>query len=205
MKLLNTFLSTLLLASAAFGANAQTVKHSSSRRAHNAAHQELLAGSKSRIDKTVISDIVSEDVIAREHIADLSYESSKLIDDLLEEGRSHIGKRYVHGAKGPNAFDCSGFTSYVYKQFGYNISPGSRIQYTQGTPVARNELRKGDLVFFTSPRSGKEVGHVGIVVSADNETGNFKFIHASIRGVKISDFEGYYVPRYVGAKRIILK
>lgn len=205
MKTIKILFSTLFIAATIFSGQAQSNSNSASRRAHSAAHQELLAGSKSRIDKTVISDMVSKDVIAREHISGLSAESARLIDDLLEEGRSHIGKKYVHGAKGPNAFDCSGFTSYVYKQFGYNISPGSRIQYTQGTPVARNDLRKGDLVFFTSPRSGKEVGHVGIVVSADNETGSFKFIHASIRGVKISDFEGYYVPRYIGAKRIIEK
>ena len=105
--------------------------------------------------------------------------------------------------KGPNAFDCSGFTSYVYKQFGYSISPASRIQYTDGVKVDRKHLRKGDLVFFTSRSSGKDVGHVGIVVSADNETGAFKFIHASIRGVKISECEGYYANRYVGARRII--
>ncbi len=133
----------------------------------------------------------------------LSAETSRLLDDLLDEGRQHIGKRYVHGAKGPSAFDCSGFTSYVYRQFGYSISPSSRAQYLEGTPVDRHDLRKGDLVFFTSRSSGKNVGHVGIVVSADNETGKFKFIHASIRGVKISEFEGYYVPRYIGAKRII--
>lgn len=205
MKTIKFILSTILIAATALTGSAQSNKQSSSRSAHAIAHQQLLAGSKSRIDKSVISDMVGNDVVAREHIVGLSTESSKLIDDLLEEGRSHIGKKYVHGAKGPNTFDCSGFTSYVYKQFGFNISPGSRIQYTQGTPVARNELRKGDLVFFTSPRSGKAVGHVGIVVEANNETGDFKFIHASIRGVKISDFEGYYVPRYVGAKRIIEK
>lgn len=204
MKTIKTIFSVLLLSAIAFTGAAQT-KTNSNRTIHSAVHQELLAGSKSRIDKSVVSDMVSHDVIARENISGLSSESSKLIDDLLSEGRSHLGKKYVHGAKGPNTFDCSGFTSYVYRQFGYNISPGSRKQYTQGTPVSRNDLRKGDLVFFTSPKSGKEVGHVGIVVSADNETGKFKFIHASIRGVKISDFEGYYVPRYVGAKRIIEK
>lgn len=203
MKIFKSILTLLLFITVAFGSQAQSNSTSASRRAHSAAHQELLAGSKARIDKNVISDMISHDVIAREQVPGLSAESAKLIDDLLDEGRSHIGKKYVHGAKGPNTFDCSGFTSYVYKQFGFNISPGSRIQYTQGTPVKRNELRKGDLVFFTSRSSGNNVGHVGIVVSADNETGDFKFLHASIRGVKISDFEGYYVPRYVGAKRII--
>lgn len=203
MKTITKILTLAIVGMTAICGAAQTTTHNASRRAHNAAHQELLANSKSGIDKSVIKEMVGKDVLARELISGLSAESSKLIDDLLDEGRSHIGKRYVHGAKGPNTFDCSGFTSYVYKQFGYNISPGSQIQYTQGTPVARNDLRKGDLVFFTSPRSGKAVGHVGIVVSADNETGAFKFIHASVRGVKISDFEGYYVSRYVGAKRII--
>ena len=205
MKRLKILFSTLLIVATTVSAGAQSSNKSASRRAHNAAHQELLAGSKSRIDKAVISDMVSKDIVAREQVNGLTTESSRMIDDLLAEGRSHIGKRYVHGSKGPNTFDCSGFTSYVYKQFGYNISPSSRMQYSEGTPVARNELRKGDLVFFTSPRSGKAVGHVGIVVSADNETGNFKFIHASIRGVKISDFDGYYIPRYIGAKRIIEK
>lgn len=162
-----------------------------------------MANAKKGIDKSIILNKIENEIVEREVSGGLSAESSRMIDDLLAEGRTHIGKRYVHGAKGPSAFDCSGFTSYVYRQFGYNISPASRMQYNEGVPVDRKNLRKGDLVFFSSPRSGKGVGHVGIVVSADNETGNFKFIHASIRGVKISDFDGYYVPRYIGAKRII--
>lgn len=208
MKNFRLIFSTLILGMASLSVTAQTPAHSAVRSAHSAAHHELLANAKSRIDKDVMTDMVKSVVDARENatpasLSSLSTESSRLIDDLLDEGRSHIGKRYVHGAKGPSAFDCSGFTSYVYRQFGYNISPSSRAQYLEGTPVDRKDLRKGDLVFFTSRSSGKNVGHVGIVVSADNETGNFKFIHASIRGVKISDFEGYYVPRYIGAKRII--
>lgn len=162
-----------------------------------------MANAKKGIDKSVLKQRLENEIVAKENAGSLSASTSKMIDDLLAEGRSHIGKRYVHGAKGPSAFDCSGFTSYVYRQFGYNISPASRQQYTEGMSVDRKNLRKGDLVFFTSPRSGKNVGHVGIVVSADNETGKFKFIHASIKGVKISDFDGYYVSRYIGAKRII--
>lgn len=205
MKTIKLILPSLLLGIVSFMADAQTASHTPRHSAHSAAHQELLANAKSRLDKDIIREMVQEVVATREQpaAASLSAESSRLIDDLLAEGRSHIGKRYVHGAKGPSAFDCSGFTSYVYKQFGYTISPSSRAQYLEGTPVDRKDLRKGDLVFFTSRSSGKNVGHVGIVVSADNETGKFKFIHASIRGVKISDFEGYYVGRYIGAKRII--
>ena len=173
------------------------------RAAHEKAHQAQLANVQNRMDKNVINDFIKSDVDKREHISSVSPESSQLIADLLKESNKHIGKRYVHGAKGPNQFDCSGFTSYVYRQFGYSISPASRAQYTEGVEVKREDLRKGDLVFFTSRRSGKNVGHVGIVVSADNQKGTFKFIHASVKGVKISEFEGYYVPRYIGARRII--
>ena len=182
----------------------QIQRPATSASAHREAHRRQLANAgKPRLDHTVVSDFILEDVRKREQKPAMSAETSTLIDDLLSEARTHIGKRYRHGAKGPSAFDCSGFSSYVYRQFGYSISLSSRSQFLQGTPVDRKDLRKGDLVFFTSRSSGGAVGHVGIVTSADNEKGTFKFIHASIRGVKISDFEGYYVGRYIGAKRII--
>lgn len=203
MNLHKIFFTLLISISATLGINAQ---NHSAREAHRAAHRAQLANVNSKMDKSVLNDFIKNDVERRETsslINDLSAESSQLIADLLKESNRHIGKRYVHGSKGPNTFDCSGFTSYVYKQFGFKISPASRMQYTEGVPVKRNDLRKGDLVFFTSRSSGRNVGHVGIVVSADNASGAFKFIHASISGVKISDFAGYYVPRYVGARRII--
>ncbi len=183
-----------------FTAVPQTSKKALS--AHNKIHSEQLANAKSRMDKNVITNMLRENIAKKEEHT-ISEESTKMISDLLSEAHRYIGRPYVHGAKGPKAFDCSGFTSYVYRQFGYTISPSSRAQYTEGTNVERNDLRKGDLVFFTSRRSGKNVGHVGIVVSADNESGDFKFIHASVKGVKVSDFEGYYLGRYVGARRII--
>lgn len=192
------FLTSLLIATTTLFAAADT--HTSS--AHAKAHKQQLANHK-RMDKSIVTNMVKNDVQAREAKNALSNKSSRMIDDLLSEAHRYIGRPYVHGAKGPSAFDCSGFSSYIYKQFGYNLSPSSRTQYTQGEKVNRNDLRKGDLVFFTSRSSGKNVGHVGIVVSADNEKGTFKFIHASIRGVKVSEFEGYYVPRYIGARRII--
>ncbi len=195
------FASILISAAVAIPASGQSTV--SSRKAHHRAHQEQLANAKYRMDKSVISGFIMQDVEKKEAASVISPESDALLADLLKESHKHLGKRYVHGAKGPSQFDCSGFTSYVYKQFGYSLSPASRAQYKQGVEVKRNELRKGDLVFFTSRSSRGNVGHVGIVVSADNENGTFKFIHASIKGVKVSDFEGYYVPRYIGARRII--
>lgn len=201
-----TIFSTLLLASCAFGATAQNPASSAALSAHRRAHQEQLANVKSsKLDRSVLNDMLKHDVAKRESevVANVSSESQKLIADLLKEANKHIGKPYRHGMKGPGAFDCSGFTSYVYRQFGYTISPASRIQYTDGVAVDRKSLRKGDLVFFTSRSSGKNVGHVGMVINANNETGEFEFIHASIKGVRINKCEGYYANRYVGARRII--
>lgn len=174
--------------------------------AHKASHEKLLAGHKSNgLDKNTLNNIIQQDIAAREEReSGLSRESAMLIDDLLKEASTHLGKRYVWASKGPNTFDCSGFTGYVYRQFGYTLGASSRDQYTLGKSIDRKNLRRGDLVFFTSRRSGRNVGHVGIVWEANNETGDFKFIHASTKGgVRISEFEGYYVNRYIGAKRII--
>ena len=124
---------------------------------------------------------------------------------LLKEAERHKGRPYVMGASGPRAFDCSGFTSYVFARMGIKLKRSSAEQYTMGTAVERKNLRPGDLVFF-SRASVKGVGHVGIVYSVDKKTGSFKFIHASSsRGVTIDNFatSAYYVHRYIGAKRII--
>lgn len=200
---LKAAISAFIILACGFTAASQTSKSTLS--AHSKMHQQQLANVKSKMDPTIINNLLNEEVAKREKAASysISDESSAMIADLLKEANKHIGKPYHHGSKGPKSFDCSGFSSYVYRQFGYNLSPSSRDQYTQGVKVDRKDLQKGDLVFFTSRGSGKNVGHVGIVVSADNNTGKFKFIHASIRGVKVSEFEGYYVPRYIGARRII--
>lgn len=128
------------------------------------------------------------------------------INNLLEEAMSHLGARYRSGSKGPSAFDCSGFTSYVFKQLGSaNIGSSSRDQYVRNVPVSRNEMQRGDLVFFTSPRSGRNVGHVGIVVDVDPDTNTFNFIHASSSGgVKVSkSTDGFYARRFIGVRRVL--
>ncbi len=126
------------------------------------------------------------------------------IDSVLDEAFSHMGKRYRMGRAGPNMFDCSGFTSYVFSKFGIALDRTSRSQYTQGEPVDKEDLKRGDLVFFNGRRSRKGVGHVGIVVERDSVNGGFNFIHASIKGVRVTNSEQeYYKVRYVGAKRIM--
>lgn len=198
------FLLAALVGAAVFTASADINKSTLSARRQ--AHQEQLANRKSRLDHQTITNIISKDLDSRDSKNGFSKESSRLVDDLLKEAYRHIGTPYIFGAKGPKAFDCSGFTSYVYKQLGFDVISYSRAQFKQGEPVDRKNLRKGDLVFFTSRSSGSNVGHVGIVVKADNATGDFEFIHASTsKGVKVSACEGYYQHRYVGARRIIDK
>ncbi|MDE7409374.1 MAG: C40 family peptidase [Muribaculaceae bacterium] len=175
------------------------------RNAHAEAHRHQLAAAKNiGLDKSAITRLVEEDIASRESIKAISAETEELLNDLLSEARSHIGKRYSRGSKGPGAFDCSGFSSYVYRQFGYKLSPSSRDQYNQGEKVERKELRKGDLVFFKGRSIKGGVGHVGIVVDAD-EKGNFSFIHAATsKGITISNCnEPYYAARFVGGKRVI--
>ncbi len=175
------------------------------RNAHAEAHRHQLAAAKNiGLDKTTITKMVEEDIAARENSKAISAATEELLNDLLSEARSHMGKRYSRGSKGPNAFDCSGFSSYVYRQFGYSLSPSSRDQYNQGEKVDRKELRKGDLVFFKGRSIKGGVGHVGIVVDAD-EKGNFTFIHAATsKGITVSNCnEPYYASRFVGGKRVI--
>lgn len=128
-----------------------------------------------------------------------------LAENLIDEAYKHIGARYSYGSKGPHAFDCSGFTSYLYRQQGKtNIGASSREQYAINKPIKREELHPGDLVFFTSPRSGKGVGHVGMVIDYDPISNVFTFIHASTSaGVKVSkSSEPNYTRRYIGARRV---
>lgn len=131
-------------------------------------------------------------------------ESPEYIDDLISYAKNYIGLHYRRGGKTLKGFDCSGFTSYVFKQFGLPLNASSRSQYTQGDHIIKEELLPGDLVFFSGRRGGtRSVGHVGIVVEVDAD-GTFKFIHSAISsGITISDStEPYYRSRYVGARRV---
>ena len=118
-------------------------------------------------------------------------------NDIVAYAQKFLGCRYVYGASGPNSFDCSGLTMYVYAHFGYSLSHSSRVQATQGKAVT-GELQPGDILVFTN--GGSTVGHVGIYI------GNDKFIHASDSktGVIISNLsDRWNKSKYVGARRIL--
>ncbi len=81
---------------------------------------------------------------------------------------SKVGSRYVYATSGPNSFDCSGLTSYAYRQAGITLPRSSRTQFSSGSRVSKSNLQPGDLVFYYSP-----ISHVGIYI------GNGKIVHAA--------------------------
>ena len=121
------------------------------------------------------------------------------VKKLVDAAKSKIGSRYVYATAGPNTFDCSGFTSWLYKsQLGITLSRSSRDQPSSGQKVERSKLIAGDLVFFNT--SGKGISHVGLYI------GNGEMIHASTssRGVRLDNINSaYYSPRFVTATRIL--
>jgi cell wall-associated NlpC family hydrolase len=118
---------------------------------------------------------------------------------VVQAAYRNLGARYVWGASRPGAFDCSGFTMYVMRQFGVSLPHSSGAQFRMGRGVSRSNLLAGDLVFFSSGTRGV-VGHVGIYI------GNGRIIHASTpsTGVIVSSMnESYYASRYLGARRVM--
>lgn len=69
-------------------------------------------------------------------------------NEVVNYAYKFLGKPYVYGAVGPNAFDCSGLTQYVYNKFGVDISRTTYTQVNVGTKVDKSNLRAGDLVFL---------------------------------------------------------
>ena len=118
--------------------------------------------------------------------------------EIAKTVQNYIGYPYVYGSAGPRAFDCSGLTSYVYKQYGLSLPRSSNSQGSVGAYVDKTNLREGDLVFFSN-RSDRRINHVGIYI------GNNEFVHAStsVRGVVRDNLdESYYVRNYVTARRV---
>lgn len=110
-------------------------------------------------------------------------------------GQKYIGIPYKWGGTTTNGFDCSGFVSFTYKKTGKVLPRTSYEMYKRGKPVAKKNLQKGDLVFYSTYKKG--ASHVGIYL------GNNKFVHAASKGVKVDSLNNsYWKSKYIGAKRV---
>ena len=118
--------------------------------------------------------------------------------DIVAYAKQYLGYKYVYGGSTPAGFDCSGFTQYVYKHFGYSLNRTSSNQASNGVGVSKSNMQPGDLICFSNSKGSTSIGHVGIYI------GNGQFVHSanSRSGVIISNVDGagFY---YVCSRRII--
>jgi cell wall-associated NlpC family hydrolase len=126
---------------------------------------------------------------------DISWPSTGLLATAL----ALRGTPYLNGGVEPNrGFDCSGFVQWVFARHGRPLPREVREQYDEGTPVDRDKVQAGDLVFFETVSRG--ASHVGIAL------GEGQFVHApSTRGVvRVENYTSsrYWASRWVGARRI---
>ncbi|WP_297200942.1 SH3 domain-containing C40 family peptidase [uncultured Flavonifractor sp.] len=125
--------------------------------------------------------------------------NSSMGQQVVAYAKQFMGVPYVYGGNGPNSFDCSGFTSYIYRHFGYTLNRTASTQLSNGTAVSKSELQPGDLVFFRYNTS-YPASHVGIYI------GNGQFIHASTNKYQVQIDQlntGHYANVYITARRIL--
>lgn len=131
-------------------------------------------------------------------VVNRSAEIGTLSEKLATTARKFLGSRYVGGGSSPKGFDCSGFTSYIYRQFDITLPRSSTGQAYVGTQLNKSDLLPGDLLIFSNTYK-KGPSHTGIYL------GNGQFIHASTSktGVIISDLNSaYYTSKFTFGRRL---
>lgn len=125
--------------------------------------------------------------------------SDEVADALVSEARTWLGVPYVYGGTSRQGTDCSGFLVQVYKAAAdISLPRTTSEQQTFCAPLKRADVAVGDILFFTSKKSGAKVAHVGMYI------GDNKMIHASSsRGVVEDDITlPYYQTHYYGVGRV---
>ena len=164
------------------------------------AKSQLLSSFK---DENLVATKTLEAVLRNEEIAK-TVKFTKKIDDLLAEAQTYLGTPYRYGGMTRNGIDCSAFVLSVFGAVtGMNLPRVAASQAHEGEKIEKDQLQKGDLVFFSHQGRGR-ISHVGIVEEVSPE-GDVKFIHAATsKGVMISSLnDSYWGPKYRFAKRVI--
>lgn len=178
--------------------NTQTLDYIKDIERNNKKVREYIKRLNNKDSNYVIDSVLAKNNDSLQQVPHANkYAAQKLLNLAYEKQ----GCPYIWGAEGDNAFDCSGFTMWTYKNaLGINIPRVSRDQAQTGREVDRSSLEAGDLVFFATGESPTRISHVGIYV------GDGKMIHAPHTGsyVKIQDITtSFYKERFVKAIRLL--
>ena len=145
-------------------------------------------------------DLVIMDIVTVKNNA-LENNNQNNGQNVVDYAKQYLGYPYVVGGKNPTTgFDCSGFTRYVFLNYGYSLGATAAGQNNLGTEISKENLQPGDLLLFYDEAMTK-IGHTGIYIS------NGDFIHAAnpTRGVVIDNVNtnSYYRERFIVARRIV--
>lgn len=137
----------------------------------------------------------------------ITISTAQVADRIIYDGIAMTGTPYRYGANGPKAYDCSAFTGYLFKKYGYKLARSAAGQSKDGRPVEGDfsNFQKGDLIIFGARHNPRRIGHVGIFIELDSTGRNFSFLHTAVKGgVQVSQLkESYYASRFLGARRIL--
>jgi hypothetical protein len=126
------------------------------------------------------------------------FASSALAEDVVDLAARMIGRPYVWGAEGPDAFDCSGLTQFVYQEVGIDLPRRAISQSTFGDPAGR-QLQRGDLLFFSTDSRQSLVTRVGIY-EGDGVMIDASKRHGRVRRDDLDD--PFWVERFMFARRV---
>jgi len=150
-------------------------------------------------DTLSLKTISSRDSLVLNHSID------SLENAIVSYSATFLKSPYRYGGHSRKGFDCSGFVSTVYKNFGITLPHSSKGMYTTGQPIELQDVRKGDLLLFKNTNHRRKgIGHVAIVTEARD--GNIVFIHSATHlGVRYDNLSApYYTKHYYQAIRLVL-